>query len=154
MEISNNDSKVTLEKEQLVSENINYKSKTKEKKYQTILYSDIKELKIVSFNVVQYILYVLGLIFISYGFAKKEHTELGVIYLDVPPTLQEKVIYSIIGLCIISFGIYFQKKYGKLKGLTVKHFEGKIKNTQIFTSPDLDEVNQLKNEIEKRITKT
>lgn len=153
MEFKSESSKVKLENESLIAENIDLRKKEKTLKYNTIKYSEIKELRIVSYGFVQFIFYVLGLMFISYGFSKKEHKVLDRYYSDVPATLEEQILYSIIGVLIIIFGVYFQFKFRKSKALVVKHFEGKIKNTTIFRSETHTDIDKLKEELEKRITK-
>lgn len=153
MEFKSESSKVKLEETSLIAENQDFAKKEKTMKYNTIKYSDIKELTIVSYVFVQYIFYVFGLMFISYGFSKKEHKILDRYYSNVPATLEEKIIYSIIGILIIAFGLYFHFKFRKSKSLVAKHFEGKIKKTTIFTSENHDDVTKLKEELEKHITK-
>jgi hypothetical protein len=153
MEIKSEYSRITLEKDQLVSEVNNVFSKNRTKKYNTINYTDIKNFKVTSWKPAAYVIYIFGLGFIGYGFSEKEHELNGVFY-RVPATSEEIVVYSIFGALIIGLGYYyFHLKYGKFKTLSVQHFEGKNKNTAIFTSENEKEIIDLKRELEYRVYK-
>jgi len=153
MEAKNEYSRIILEEDKLISELNNIFSKNRDKKFNTLKYSDIKELIVTSWKPAAYVIYVFGLGFIGYGFSEKEKEVLGTIY-KVPATTEEMVVYSIFGTLIIALGYYyFHLKYGKFKTLTVKHFEGKNKKTPIFTADNEKEIIDLKRELENRIYK-
>jgi hypothetical protein len=153
MEFTTEYSRITLENDKLVSEVNNIFSKSREKKYITINYSDIKDFKVTSWKPAAYVVIGIGLVIIGMGFGEKEHTLNGYIY-KVPATTEEMVVYTIFGLIIIALGYYFFiQKYGNFKTLSVKHFEGKNKNSQIFISENEKEIIDLKRELENRVYK-
>ena len=150
MEAKNEYSRIILEDEKLISELNNIFSKNREKKYSTIKFSDIKELIVTSWKPLAYVIYVVGLCIVGYGFSEKEDIVFGVIY-RLPATTEEMVVFSILGTLVIALGYYFQIKYGKFKTLTVTHFEGKKKKTPVFTANNEKEIIDLKRELENRI---
>lgn len=152
METKNEYSRITLENEKLISEVNNIFSKNRKKKYNTIKYSEIKEIVITSWKFVAYTIYVFGLMVVAYGFTEKDKVVLGSIY-KVPATTEEMVVYSIFGALIIALGYYFHLRYGKFKTLVLKHFEGKNKKTQIYISDNEKEIIELKRELENRLYK-
>ena len=92
MEFKNQYSKITFEDREIISENIlpfhkkkiiNY---SKEVKYNTIKYSDMKSVKVFAYKTLSYIMYLFGLGLVVYGFSPKDREVLGTIYLDTPAT--------------------------------------------------------------------
>jgi len=153
METKNEYSRVVFEDDKIVSELTSIWSKKRKKTYNTIKYSDIKELSISTVKPLAYFTYCAGFCVIGYGFMTKEKEVLNTIY-RVPATAEEMVVFSILGALIIALGFYyFHIKYGKLKTLSVKHFEGKKKSTPIFSSENEKEIIDLKRELENRIYK-
>lgn len=153
MEFKTEYSRITLENDKLVSEVNNVFSKSRSKKYNTVNYADIKDFKVTSWKPAAYVIYLFGLGFVGYGFSEKEH-KLNGMYYKVPATIEEMVVYSVFGALIIGLGYYyFHLKYGKFKTLSVQHFEGKSKNTAIFTSENEKEIIDLKRELENRVYK-
>ena len=153
MEFKTEYSRITLENDKLVSEVNNIFFKSRPKKFNTINYADIKDFKVISWKPAAYVIYVIGLCYVGYGFSEKEH-ELNGMFYKVAATTEEMVVYAIFGILIIGLGYYyFHLKYGKFKTLSVQHFEGKNKNTAIFTSENEKEIIDLKRELEVRIYK-
>ena len=158
MEFKNQYSKITFEDREIISENIlpfhkkkiiNY---SKEVKYNTIKYSDMKSVKVFAYKTFSYIMYLFGLGLIIYGFSPKDKEVLGVIYFDIPATENEIIIWSTWGGLLIVLGYYFfNRKYGNTKSIIIKYFEGKIKSCQLFLSDDNKEIMDVKREIENRI---
>ena len=153
MEFKTEYSRITLENDKLVSEVNNVFLKSRPKKYNTINYADIKDFKVASWKPIAYVIYVFGLCYVGYGFSEKEH-KLDGVYYRVPATTEEMIVYPIVGVLIIALGYYyFHLKYGKFRTLSVQHFEGKNKNTAIFTSENEKEIIDLKRELENRVYK-
>ena len=158
MEFKNQYSKITFEDREIISENIlpfhkkkiiNY---SKEVKYNTIKYSDMKSVKVFAYKTLSYIMYVSGLFSVVYGFSPKDREVLGTIYLDTPATENDIFMGCFFGVLLILLGYYFfNRKYGNTKSIIIKYFEGKIKSRQLFLSDDNKEIMDVKREIENRI---
>ena len=149
MEFKNQYSKITFEDIEIKSENVFIFSS--KKKYNTIKYSDIKEVKISSYKPLLYMMCLLGVGLIVFGFSPKDQEVLGTIYLNIPATMTEMVFFTIFGGLFISLGFYYFKiKYGKTQILTLKYFEGKIKSSPVFVSDNNKEIMDVKREIENR----
>ena len=158
MEFKNQYSKITFEDREIISENIlpfhkkkiiNY---SKEVKYNTIKYSDMKSVKVFAYKTLSYIMYLFGLGLVVYGFSPKDQEVLGTIYLNIPATENEIIMWSTWGVLLILLGYYFfNRKYGNTKSIIIKYFEGKIKSCQLFLSDDNKEIMDVKREIENRI---
>lgn len=153
MEFKTEYSRITLEDDKLISEVNNVFSKSREKKYNTINYKDIKDFKVTSWKPLAYVGYVFGLGWIGYGFGEKEE-KIGNMYYKVPATVADMVVCTVFGVLIIGLAYYyFHLKYGKFRTLSVKHFEGKSKNSQIFISENEKNIIDLKRELENRVYK-
>ena len=161
MEFKNQYSKITFEDREIISENIlpfhkkkiiNY---SKEVKYNTIKYSDMKSVIVFAYKTLSYIMYVSGLFSVVYGFSPKDREVLGTIYLDTPATENDIFMgcfFGVLLILLILLGYYFfNRKYGNTKSIIIKYFEGKIKSRQLFLSDDNKEIMDVKREIENRI---
>ena len=150
MEFKNQYSKITFEDREIISENIlpfhkkkiiNY---SKEVKYNTIKYSDMKSVKVFAYKTLSYIMYVSGLFSVVYGFSPKDREVLGTIYLDTPATENDIFMGCFFGVLLILLGYcFFNRKYGNTKSIIIKYFEGKIKSRQLFRKFNKDFISSI-----------
>ena len=112
----------------------------------------MKSVKVFAYKTLSYIMYLFGLGLVVYGFSPKDQEVLGTIYLNIPATENEIIVWSTWGVLLILLGYYFfNRKYGNTKSIIIKYFEGKIKSRQLFLSDDNKEIMDVKREIENRI---
>jgi len=153
MEFKSKSSEVKLEETKLIAENSNLVFKFIDTKYSTIDYDKIKGFRIVSWKPIMYIFYLIGLTIALCFFKKTSEVVINGYYVQQENPLFGRIILVLLGISIMIFGYFFNKKFGHLYTLNVKYFEGKNKTVQILTAENEPEVINLKKELERRITK-
>jgi hypothetical protein len=143
-------SNLELRENELFSKN---KSLLRGENTQTIQYSRINKIEIFKWKIIQFLFYVLGFCFLAMGFNREENIGGGLVYIHQNDDWVKKniIVGSIIMILLIISGVYFNSKFGKKISVYLRYNIGSKKVMRsIFTSEDLNEINNIVVEIKKK----
>lgn len=150
MKYNSERSKLELREGQLLSTN---KSFLRGENTQTIDYSKINKIEVFRWKIIQFVFYGLGIGFMGLGFNRQESIGGGLVLIHQNDDWVKKNIIMgvIIMIIIMIFGYLFNSKYGKNISVYLRYNIGSKKVMRsIFTSEDINEINNIVEEIKKK----
>lgn len=144
MKFQSKRSEIEFRENQLFSKN---KSFLRGENTQTIDYSQINKIEKFKWSIIQFVFYVLGLVFLGMGFSREEKIGGGKVLIHKSYdewVIQNIIVGSIALIVFIVLGLLFNSKFGKNISLYIKYNLGRKKlKRSIYTSDNPTEINEI-----------